>query len=254
MKRNVILLLASGALLAGCNVNLPINEGEVQEFAGPKAEASSHVTYLVLSKVGRYEGNAGTEKDDSRFLENFIAYDGAAGSALPGEDKVTATSGAKFAGWVSYEGTGALTYYTQVPEVSGKILYAYFEGNGSGSSGSDIDPSGINTKYGIRNVDTGEFVCALNPTDDKDMQGRDQAVALNVSFKAGTHIQLYDTENSAGWIVTVDSYSFGASGDATKVAAYLTAGTSSWTVVKDFTADVYAKFKMNDDQIYFGLK
>ena len=133
MKRTLILLLASGMLLAGCNcpfAEQPVQEDEIAELAGPKAQ-SEHVTYLVLSKVGRYSGGDVVAKDDTLFLENFIKFTGAGGTALPGKDVISATSGAEFVSWVAYEGTGALTEYTEVPMQSGKILYAYFKGTGS---------------------------------------------------------------------------------------------------------------------------
>ena len=131
MKRNKILLVSSALLLlTGCNSGNQLRGKQ----AFPRNGEPDHVTYLVLSAVGQYQGATIVDKDDNLFLERFVKFNGAANSDLPGEDVITASSGAKFSGWVSYEGTGALTYYTKVPEQSGKILYAYF-GGGSGSQG-----------------------------------------------------------------------------------------------------------------------
>lgn len=264
MKRTLILLLASGMLLAGCNcpfAEQPAqNDDEIAGFVGNKLNGD-HLTYLVLSKVGRYSGGDVVAKDDTLFLENFIKFTGAPGTDLPGKDAITASSGAEFVSWVSYDGTGALTEHDKVPAQSGKILYAYFKGTGGSPTpgpGPTPDPSGeyetIDTKYGIRNVTSGKYLCSLT-LNGKDLQDRDQAQALGVNFKAGTEVQLYDTENNAGWIVNIEGWSFGgASATDTKYLEYLTPGASSWTVVKDFTADIYAKFAMGNDEIYFGLK
>lgn len=119
-------------------------------------------------------------------------------------------------------------------------------------SGDELDE--ITTKYGLRDVDTGKYLCALEMSAEKDHQGRDQASALGVSFKTGVKFQLYDTENSAGWIVPVEGWSLGgSSADDTKYLEYFSVGADYWEVIQDFTGDVYAKFKMNDDGIYFGL-
>ena len=125
MKRNKILLVSSALLLlTGCNSGNQLRGKQ----AFPRNGESDHVTYLVLSAVGQYQGATIVDKDDNLFLERFVKFNGAANSDLPGEDVITASSGAKFAGWVSYEGTGALSFYEKVPEENGKILYAYFSG------------------------------------------------------------------------------------------------------------------------------
>lgn len=126
MKKQILLasaILASSLLLAGC-----------RDTAMVRA-AGNVTTYLVLTQVGLYEGAKGEDVAE-KFLENTITYEAEAGSALPGSDKITATSGATFDGWVAYEGTGALTKYTTVPNENGKVLYAYF----TGGDGTPIPP------------------------------------------------------------------------------------------------------------------
>ena len=153
MKRTLILLLASGMLLAGCNcpfAEQPAqNDDEIAGFVGNKLNGD-HLTYLVLSKVGRYSGGDVVAKDDTLFLENFIKFTGAPGTDLPGKDAITASSGAEFVSWVSYDGTGALTEHDKVPAQSGKILYAYFKGTGgSPTPGPGPTPSGETVTYTI---------------------------------------------------------------------------------------------------------
>lgn len=123
------------------------------------------------------------------------------------------------------------------------------EGGGGEGGGQTTD-----SKYAIYSVTNSAKICDLVLDGSKDLQGRDQGIALSVSLTEGDVIQLYDTENSAGWITTIEGYSFGgASADATDWQAYLTAGTDSWTVVQSCTVDIYAKFAFNNDSIYFGL-
>lgn len=131
MKHNIVLALASAALLCSCGNN----SRQAAEQGIVRQADSEFVTYLVLSKVGQYSGGTVTEKDDTLFLENFVKFTEAAGSDLPGATAVTSSSGAKFLAWVSYDGTGALTKHTKVPAKSGQILYAYFEGGG------EVDPT-----------------------------------------------------------------------------------------------------------------
>ena len=91
--------------------------------------------YLDLGQIGLYEGKKGQEYAD-KFLENAIQMTGKPGDALPGADKVTSTSGAKFLNWMYYneEGkTGAPTKYEVLPGFN-CILLANWEG-GSGQQG-----------------------------------------------------------------------------------------------------------------------
>ena len=95
---------------------------------GPKEQIT---TYLVLSSVGLYEGKQGNKINDMN-IENAIAFVAYPGEALPGKDKVTHAYGsADFDGWLCYEGKGAPTVYSVVPEVANMILYASFKDNGN---------------------------------------------------------------------------------------------------------------------------
>ncbi len=114
--------------------------------------------YLVLGPTGLYEGKAG-ENVDAKFLENTITYTAAAGSVLPGKDKVTSTvTNSEFAGWITYEGTGAPVTYERMPSVAGTILYASFtggSGSGGASGGGSSTPStGLAIEYTIQGLPT----------------------------------------------------------------------------------------------------
>ncbi|MCR5490556.1 MAG: hypothetical protein K6F32_00300, partial [Bacilli bacterium] len=130
-KKGLLILASASLTLAGCSsvmANLDAEPAYLQ--AG-----DTNTIYLVLSKIGQYSGTQPVKETiEDKFLENAIVYTAEVGSALPGSDEITATSGAEFQSWVSYDGTGALTEYTTVPSESGKILYAYFGNNGSGTS------------------------------------------------------------------------------------------------------------------------
>ena len=96
---------------------------------------------------------------------------------------------------------------------------------------------------------------ALGESKGTNMDGKDEYLCSSVSFTAGTTVQMYDFGNSAGWIVTINPYSFGDTGGTGAAAdTYLSVGVGSWTVKVDFTADVYIQLKMGSDSIYFELK
>ena len=134
MKRTLLILASSFLMIAGCGY---ANAGRMA--AKVQQAASTNTVYLVLSKIGSYSGAQPVrEKVESKFLENVIEFTAEIGAALPGADEITASSGAKFQSWVSYDGTGALTEYKTVPAEAGKILYAYFA-----SDGGSITPTGV---------------------------------------------------------------------------------------------------------------
>jgi len=91
------------------------------------AESSNISTYLVLSSIGLYQGQKGTDFADL-YLENTIKYEAQVGSLLPTQSDIStiASSQGVFASWVRYEKTGAPVNYTNVPNENGAILYAYY--------------------------------------------------------------------------------------------------------------------------------
>lgn len=100
-------------------------------------EGETVITYLVIGENGRYKGEKGTDIP-SLFLEYTVEFTAKVGDPLPTEDDVTSVvEGSKFKGWQSYEGNGALTQHTVVPNARGKILYASF---GGGQGGVPVEP------------------------------------------------------------------------------------------------------------------
>ncbi len=149
MKANKFILPLIGlVLISGCSAAVKTNA----------AYAKQVTAYLCLTKVGQASGYEVQEKIPTIFVENAIVFKGEVGAALPGKDAITATSGAAFKGWVAYDGAGAPTYYTTLPDADGKILYAYFAngtggGGGGGSSSSQETSSqqegNINVTIGV---------------------------------------------------------------------------------------------------------
>jgi len=118
------------------------------------AESSNVSTYLVLSSIGLYQGQRGTNFADL-YLENTIKFDAPVGSLLPTKSDIStiASSRGVFASWVRYEKTGAPVNYTNVPNEDGTILYAYY-GN-SNLSLVSLSTSGTLVKSSY-NLDEGE--------------------------------------------------------------------------------------------------
>ena len=107
-------------------------------------------TYLVIGENGRYNGEAGKDIA-SLYLEYTVEFVAKVGEPLPTATEITSTvEGSTFKYWQCYEGNGALTQYTTVPNARGKILYAYYSG-GSGSvtptPTPEPDPIGSITLY-----------------------------------------------------------------------------------------------------------
>ena len=125
MKKKMLIALASILTLA-TGVTALGHSKNVITYAD-----TNITTYLVLSSVGKYNGESGENFDAPLYLENTVKYEAKAGSDLPGKNEITApNSAATFDHWEAYEGTGFPTVYTKVPNSSGKILYAFFANSG----------------------------------------------------------------------------------------------------------------------------
>lgn len=150
MKKKLVLF----SLLMGSTLTV----GAVTPIAAIAADDQNVTTYLVLSRVGTYSGTEQVKSIPSLYLENAIEYVAKPGSALPGKDKVgtISSSDGKFVSWVAYEGTGAPTKYTTVPEKSGKILYAFFSLDNSTKTLIDLRVDGEleKTTYNLNDGDT----------------------------------------------------------------------------------------------------
>ena len=114
------------------------------------------------------------------------------------------------------------------------------------SGGAPIDPP-AGTGYGLKFGD-GTTVQAT-ATGGTDWQGRTEYKISGYDFKKDSTFMLYDYSNGATWVINIDEASFGGN-----TSQYVSKG-SSYTVLKDFKADVYIKLSINvGDQIYFELK
>ena len=147
-KLSSLLLVFVSFLLIGCaktevkpqttikpsvTTALPTDNTQVKTVA-PDASVT---VYLVLTQVGLYNGAKGQDYAELG-IENAIEFKGKVGDALPDGTKITASGGrGQFSSWVSYNGSGAPTAYTTIPNVDGKILYANWS---EGDSENPITP------------------------------------------------------------------------------------------------------------------
>lgn len=152
--------------------------------------------------------------------------------------------------WRTYLDMGT-SYYTALQDMTVDVYLklkwednlVYF-GLASGGGTDPVDPPATNS-YGL-NFNGGSKVAA---TQGEEYDGFDQWVIEDQAFTAGQEFQIWNYATSAGWVVDIDTASFGGA-----VSTYLTKGESWYTVVADFTADIYIKLKYEQDQIYFGLE
>ena len=227
--------------------------------------------YLVFGEYGKYKGDFVNTKIPSMFLEHAMEFTAKVGDLLPNDDVTSSVDGSHFVCWVAYNNDGKLTEYLKVPGYQNKILYASFTGgNGGGSSGQhggggdivpptpgEYTPASTGTLptfgYGFKFSD-GSYMAAVKTNS---FDGFDQYLINHRSFTAGQTFQLYDFENSAGWTVAIDPWSFGGDSDeSTAWKAYIQHNSSNQTykVLQDFNVEsVYIKLKYGEDEIYFQL-
>ena len=88
-----------------------------------------------------------------------------------------------------------------------------------------------------------------------DFDGFQQYKITARAFQKNQEFTLYDFASDAGWVVSIDGYSFGGTAaDSTDWQKYLSNDGSKYTVLQDFNAsEVYIKIKMGQDQVYFSL-
>ena len=222
--------------------------------------------YLVFGEYGLYKDEAVNNKIESLFLEHAIELEAKVGDRLPTRDDVKSTvEGSKFVAWTAYNDDGKLTQYTKVPSVDKKILYASFSGGKGGNTGYDpIPPAPGPTEYAESSTGalptsgfgfkfSDDSYMAASHTEDYD--GFQQYLISQRAFKKDQVFTLYDFGANAGWVVSVDPYSFGGtSAHSENWKEYITNDGSKYTVVKDFNVEsVYIKIKNEADQVYFQL-
>ena len=264
MKKKLITLFPL-LFLVGCaqvKEAAPVNSPELatityeNDLPTIHRDGSGVITYLMLSKYGRAMIN-GQEVQGGDvpelFYENCVAFEAAVGTELP--VAVSTVKDVTFRGWYYYKNNIYPEKITKVQATSGPV-YAVFDGPTGGSGGGGGGGGGGDTSvgYGFKFTDGTEMYATYNGKDEATGEF-DEYMILGASFTAGKSFQLYDFGQQAGWVIDVDGWSFGGtSASDTKWMTYLSKGTSTYTVLKDFTADIYIKLKYQQDNIYFGLK
>ena len=267
MKKKLLMVLPLLMLMGCANVNVnnvpsaPIVEEE-EEFVPYVTEVNGlptivttrdlqTTTYLMLSKYGVIDGHIKGKVAD-KFYEETVAFVAKIGDPLP--IPTSTVEGATFRGWAYYGDNENVwpDYYTTVPAQEGLALKAIFDGtktSGGGSGGGQPAQSGFGIKFTNGNV-------SLGTASGKDSAGRDQYKITGQAFVTGDEFSLYDASSGGTWAIDLDGYSLGgtaANQDAWK--AYLSKGETSYTVLQDFTADLYIKLSMTaGDQLYVELK
>ena len=262
----------SGKSNEGSEVSSVAPTSSVDPDALPKGTEVK--VYLVFGEYGLYNKEPVTGKNETLFLEHVKELTAKVGDLLPTDKEVTSSvTNSKFLRWVAYNDDGNLTEYIKVPGYDNKILYAWFSGgNGGGVVSGDTGGNG-QTAPSVPGEDTPPSTGDLPTTgygfkfsDDKYIQavhtnsfdGFEQYVINNKTFTQGQEFQLYNFEKKEGWVVSIDSYSFGGDSATSETwKQYILLDTQSFTykVLQDFNIDsIYIKLKFGEDQIYFQLE
>ena len=252
MKKKLMILFPLLFLVGCAQTNIasePINDLVLTYEEGLPTihrDRSGQVTYLMLSRYGRVEVQgelvAGVDVPE-KFYENCVAYEAAVGSDLP--VAVSTLDNVNFRGWYTYTNK---IYPEKVEKVQANetTVYAIFDGPTGGGGGV------VTEGFGIKFTD-GTKVGGLD--QGTDQEGYQQYLISNYTFQQGKAFALYDFSTDATWTVDVNPWSFGdTDGTNTVWKTYLSKTDASYTVLQTFTADVYIKIKMGQDNIYFGLK
>lgn len=253
MKNNKALLslfLFSSLLLVGCG-------GTIQTHA----EASSVSTYLVLSSIGQYQGSSGLNYEDL-FLENTIKYDAVPGSPLPNKSDVStiASSVGVFSSWVRYDGTGAPTQYTTVPNENGAILYANFI-----ESNITLTSIALNGTPSVTTYDLDGGASSFNPDglvvtatySDNSTEIVTSSVVWGVLVSGATSVIGTYTYKGVSKTVTVTGLTI--TGTSTSGKIYLNAGGSSlwdqgsaWFAAYCWNNDGNNWYRLSSDGSYYS--
>ena len=253
MKKKLFVLFPL-LFLVGCAqakvASAPIEESDLtyDESGLPTyhLDRSGNITYLMLSKYGRAvinEQEVAGGNIESMFYENCIAYEAQVGSQLP--TAVSVLDDVVFRGWYVYTNNIYPVKVETVPATT-TTVYAIFDGPTGGSGGTVTEGYGLIFSDGKKASGTSLGV---------DDEGYDQYLVSNYTFTQGSSFSLYDFGSGNSWAVDLNPWSFGdTEGTGTIWKTYLSKGATSYTVLKNFTADVYIKLKYEADNVYFGLK
>lgn len=253
--------------LVGCAQAEPVAESYRISYQGKfptvHLDASDHVTYLMLTRYGRLDlGGELIEGDviPGTYYENCVAYEGAAGSALP--KAVFTRNGVvqedvTFRGWYHYNGNIYPEKYESVPTEDVMQLMAIFDGptGGSGGSGGGGGGSDVNSGYGFAFSDGSKVKGTYVGDTTEDGVTYSQYKITGQAFTEGQKFSLYDFGQDASWTIALNPWSFGdKQGTGQYWKTYLSMDTSAYTVKQSFTADIYIKLSFGNDNVYFELK
>lgn len=225
MKKSLVLL----TVLAG----LSVAAASTVTLARPVNAAADVLTYLVLTKVGVYHGEEVAGDIEDMYLENAIEYYAAPGSPLPGADKVTTIDDSEgvFSSWIAYEGKGAPTRYTTVPNKQFTVLYAYFEKDSAEPKTlSSLTYEGEFTKT-TYNLDDGETFSSegvtiyANFSDDSKVDVTSEVTWTPIKV-GSTSVTASYTYKGGTKTVTIDGLT--VTGTITTPSIYLNANKSYW--------------------------
>ena len=236
-----------------------------------KATAGDFVTYLMMGPFGYLSMDGAPQKGvvSDLFYENTIIWNGVPGSDLPDASVVkTTVSGAQFRGWAYYNEENDHVwpdYYETVPSTEGVALKAIFDGTdaggntgGGGSGGGGGSQGGGGTTQTGFGIIKGDGTSFIGESKGKNFEGYDEYLVSGVSFTTGETFSLYDPSTLGKWVVDINPYSFSpdpehGTEDPERVASYLTKGETSYTVNKDFKADLYIQILYQQDRLYIQL-
>lgn len=279
MKAKSLLAFVSLFALVGCAAEpeAPVKEPyfdrtviDGRTAVGFRGSDSSFVTYLMIGPFGYLSADGVPVKGsvDELFYENTITWTGAAGTPLPDASIVkTTVSGSTFRGWAYYDEDNDHVwpdYYTNVPAKSGVALKAIFDGTdaggntgggGGGGSGGGGGGGTVTTGFGIIK---GDGTVHLGVAKGKNFEGYDEYFVEGVTFTIGETFSLYDPSTLGKWAVNINPYSFSpdpehGTSDPERVASYVIKNTTDYTVVQDFTADLYIQILYQQDRLYIQL-
>ncbi len=221
---------------------------------------SKHITYLMLSRYGKLKlGSELLEGGDipEKYYENCVALESQPGLALP-EAVSTYSEEIVFRGWYQYNDKVFANKIENVPAESGQTLYAIFDGPKGGSGGGGGGGGGggeTETAFGFKFFGTNtRTVKGVYTGKEYDGDGTeyDQYKVTACEFKKDDVFALYDFKNDNSWVVSLNPYSFGDNeGTGLVWPTWLSKGDSTYTALKDFTADVYIKLCFGKDNVYF---
>ena len=279
MKKKLLITILPILALASCGAE-PVytdpslhhnpNASLIETYRGAPVvragEASSHVTYLMLSP-NAYIMDGTTKKEgvniEELYYEHTIAFLAEAGTELP--VPVSTVSGATFRGWAYYEGVDGVVwpkYYTTAPTEIGLPLKAIFDGtNAGGNSGSGGGSGGsgggsstpVSSSYGVKVNGTDVTLGTHYGIND---DGYDEWYIARVELHAGDKFVIYDSGTSGTWTIKdINPYSFGdKTGSGANTATYLAVDDTAYTVKVDCKLDIYVQLMYQQDRIYFEAK